>query len=349
MRHSPVSTTLVVSGTINLLNSLTYLDTQNLTTTLNFPVGSVTQTTTVVLTPTSAQGITGLAFAGHAFDLEVYRSNNPQSDFTFRKPVTVTIHYSDRDVRRVLDERQLTLRYRDEGDWQDAICASQRMTYTRDIKNNMIHAPICHLSRFALFGPTHHHLYLPLVFKTWPPSHPRIMCTVAYTTTDTLPYGNHNFDTAAPIANYINQSLLAVFDGITFPKGGTIDTVSDFYRLDNADVNYQYTVEALPDKTINYDLGIIVYDKDYQPIITDSNPFDGNLARVQLSADDHGPYFFEIFQRSQQCRGGTYSLILYAATPTPIFSPPTSTPTSTPTPRPTSLPPHSTSRTGRSY
>ncbi len=166
------------------------------------------------------------------------------------------------------------------------------------------------------------------------------ICIVEYVTTDKSPKNNHTFNDAAALANYTGQSLLA--SDVTSADGPPTTTVQrplrdDYYRLDNAQINYRYTVKAVPDRTINYDLGIIVYNKYYQPIITDSNPFDGNSAVVTLHASDYGPYFFRVFQRSEQCKGSTYSLLLSATAPTATPTPkPTTTPRpETPTPAPT--------------
>jgi hypothetical protein len=43
---------------------------------LYFPAGVVTETTTLVLTPTLAQGGAGLAFAGHAFEIGTFRDGH---------------------------------------------------------------------------------------------------------------------------------------------------------------------------------------------------------------------------------------------------------------------------------
>jgi hypothetical protein len=95
------------------------------------------------------------------------------------------------------------------------------------------------------------------------------------------------------------------------------------YCLDNAQLGYHYTIKAVPDRTINYDLGMIVYNQNRAPIIIDSNPFDGNSAVVTLHAAQAGPYYFQVFQRSEQCKGSTYSLLLSAVTltPTPTMLP----------------------------
>lgn len=156
-------------------------------------------------------------------------------------------------------------------------------------------------------------------------------CTVFYTTTDQFPKGNHSFATAAPLANYVGQAL---FEG---KPGDVVIPWDDFYRLDNAVPGALYTIRAVPDLTTNYDLGIVVYDLNQTAILTDSNPFDGNSATVNLVAQNYGPYYFKIFQRSAACtwssnRASTYSLIL-------SYAPPTATPTVTPTPIPSPLTP----------
>lgn len=150
-----------------------------------------------------------------------------------------------------------------------------------------------------------------------------VTCTLEITTTDKAPLDNHSFAQSAGIANYTDQALVSgVEDGV-----GT--TQSDFYRLDNAIPQTKYTVQAKPDWTTNYNLGMIVYDKDRVPIITDTNTFDNNYATVVLIAANPGPYYFEVFQVSAQCSGHTYSLILSSSAPTMT---PTPTPTSTPQP-----------------
>ncbi len=165
MLHPPISRTLTPSDTTNLPYTLRYIDAQGLTTTLTFRVGVVTQTTTVVLTPTLAQATPGGAFAGHAFDLEAYQGGTRCSCLSFRhSPVTVTIHYSTRDTRLISDEEQLTLRWWNGSAWQDAAeTCDPPSTYSRD-REGVLSVPICHLSRWALFGPTFR-IYLPLVLR----------------------------------------------------------------------------------------------------------------------------------------------------------------------------------------
>jgi hypothetical protein len=161
MLPPPVSTVLTPgTGT-----SLTYTDTQGLPTSLDFPAEAVTQTTTIVLTPTLAQGGAGFAFTGHAFDLAAFQGGSQQPGFTFGAPVTVTIHYSDDDVRVVTDESQLVLQWWTGSEWRDAVeTCEPASSYSRDIANNVLSLPICRMSRFGLFGPTHQ-TYLPLILR----------------------------------------------------------------------------------------------------------------------------------------------------------------------------------------
>lgn len=147
-----------------------------------------------------------------------------------------------------------------------------------------------------------------------------ITCSLAVTTTDVIP-GNNSFDTAAILADYTGLALVQGVPGEAKNPG------EDYFRLDNAVLGWTYEVIAAPDGLGNYNLGIIVYDAARTPIITDTNPLDGNSARVTMVAGSAGPFYFKVFQISQQCSGGTYHLEANAAAPTP-------TPTGTATPPP---------------
>ncbi len=153
-----------------------------------------------------------------------------------------------------------------------------------------------------------------------------ITCTLSTTTTDALP-GINSFDDAAILANY---SGLALASG---NKGDQVNPEEDYFRLDNATLHWSYAVQAVPDGVGNYNLAMIIYDSNRHPILTDTNPFDGNSASLTLVAENSGPYYFKIFQYSDQCSGGTYHLSVSATAPTPTPTP-TSTPTPTPTPGP---------------
>jgi len=152
----------------------------------------------------------------------------------------------------------------------------------------------------------------------------QVTCTLAITTTTSLP-GINSFATAAILADYSGLAL-AVGD-----RNASVPPEENYFRLDNAIPGHSYTVEAIPDGLGNYNLGLVVYNASYTPILTDSNTLDGNDAAVTLIAPNTGPYYFKVFQISNYCSGGTYHLSAYGL-------PPTSTPTRTPGPTATTQP-----------
>ncbi|MBN1874087.1 MAG: hypothetical protein JXA33_07640 [Anaerolineae bacterium] len=161
-----------------------------------------------------------------------------------------------------------------------------------------------------------------------------IICSVNVTTTDKAPTGNHSLTNASlpVIANYVGQSLL-VSDTVNVPDSNApvdVATQADFYRLDNAQINYQYTIQAKPDKTNNYNLGIVVYDSSYNELYSDIDTSNYS-AIVSFKATTEGPYFIKVYQLTPQCTGSTYALI-YSSPVAPTGTP---TPTNTPTPKPT--------------
>lgn len=153
-----------------------------------------------------------------------------------------------------------------------------------------------------------------------------ISCTLTTTTTDSLDNENACFlgdnlnacaGRAVTLADTDNLALVA--DGVPDEE---LPVHTDWFRLDNATVGSDYTVEALPDRTNNYNLGITVYDSNLDVVLSDMNPQDNNRARLTLQAENQGPYFFEVSQISASCFGGTYDLEV-------SFTAPTATPTAT--------------------
>jgi uncharacterized repeat protein (TIGR01451 family) len=154
----PVSTVVTPGAAA----SLTYTDTQGNTTTISLPMGAVSATTTLILTPLpTATPPTGFTFAGHAFSLEAYQGGTHLPGFTFQQPVTITIHYSDTDIAG-LDETALQLEYWDGDQWLDAACGP----YQRHPDENWVAVPVCHLSDFALFSQSYT-IYLPTTMRKW--------------------------------------------------------------------------------------------------------------------------------------------------------------------------------------
>ena len=158
----PVSVTLSAGAPISPTR-LIYTDTQNLTTTLDFPAGTVSETTTLVLTPTLASQFADHAFTGHAFELAAYQGGELRPGLVFSVPVTVTIHYSEVDLRVVSDEEGLVLLMWTGSGWQDAADSCDPFSsYGRDLAGRVLSLPICRPGVLALFGPTEGN-YLPLI------------------------------------------------------------------------------------------------------------------------------------------------------------------------------------------
>jgi hypothetical protein len=152
---APTVSTTIQTG---VTTTLTYTDVQGLPTDFIFLPGTVTQTTRITVTPTLAAWPLGdRFFAGHAFDLAAATAQS------FSLPVTVTLRYSDADLRVIANESALTLSWWTGSRWVDAetTCPSAS-AYNRDVVNNILEVAVCRTGRFALFGPTHQS-YLPVV------------------------------------------------------------------------------------------------------------------------------------------------------------------------------------------
>jgi len=77
--------------------------------------------------------------------------------------VIVTINYNAADIRVVSDASQLVLLWWNDSGWEDvANTCNPPSIYNRNLTDRVLSVPICHLSFFSLFGPTHQ-VYLPLV------------------------------------------------------------------------------------------------------------------------------------------------------------------------------------------
>jgi hypothetical protein len=134
---------------------ISYQEIQGTSTIIQFPQDAVSETTTVVLTPQIVQGGLGNKFTGHAFDISAFRGDQPLPDLAFNSPVTVTIEYSDYDLRAVTDEARLNLQTYAGGDWSEAsLTCEPPLPYSRDPDNNRISLSVCNSGLFGLFGPT---------------------------------------------------------------------------------------------------------------------------------------------------------------------------------------------------
>jgi len=157
-------------------------------------------------------------------------------------------------------------------------------------------------------------------------------CTLAITTTSDG-IGPNDFINAAPLASYTGLAL-----AVGNVPSGTLQVVAfdEYFRLDNAVIGASYAVQAIPDYTNNYNLGIRVYDYLHQEVLSDTNAIDNTSASVTLVPLNAGPYYFVVSQLAPapQCAGRTYHLVTSYTGPTP-----TPTGTATRTPTPTNTPP----------
>jgi len=83
---------------------------------------------------------------------------------TFAPPLVIAISY-DEESLGVIPEISLFLYYWDETQsaWLDAATTCEGGEYTRNLAENWLSLPICHLSEFALGEG--HTLYLPLIAR----------------------------------------------------------------------------------------------------------------------------------------------------------------------------------------
>ena len=152
-----VTTTVGAAG-----GSLFFNDTQGLATLVSVPAGALTETITLVLTPTLAVDLNGEDWLGHAFDLAVFRAGTLLPDYEFLLPLPVTINYSDIDLG-LADEAGLALRQWQPLAWPDAgQSCDPPTTGIVSQPSNQFTQGICAAGRFALFGPVQR-LYLPFI------------------------------------------------------------------------------------------------------------------------------------------------------------------------------------------
>ncbi len=159
-----------------------------------------------------------------------------------------------------------------------------------------------------------------------------ISCTLSITTEQDFTLQDINTDwtdaLSFPALSTYNYELALSFGDV--PPGPSLKfpAFDEYFRLDNATVGASYKVDAIPDYTSNYNLGLIIYDVGFTPIMTDTNAADNNSASLTLVPGSVGPYYFRIVQLTPFCTGRTYSLRV-------TYSGPTATPTNTPSPTPT--------------
>ena len=156
--------------------TITYTDTQGISTTVQVPSGAVTETVTLAYTAVESTTTSpaDFSFAGRAFNLDVYRNGELQEGFPFEETVTIELHYTNDDLGD-LNEGSLLLYYWDENQnpaqWVDAgtTCYPDNpdLAYDRHLGDNWLGVSVCHLTEFALFGQegSVEKVYLPIVVR----------------------------------------------------------------------------------------------------------------------------------------------------------------------------------------
>jgi Leucine-rich repeat (LRR) protein len=150
-----------VTATPDVNTTLTYTDTSGNETIINIPAGAVTETVTIAYIPVeSVSEPPGFIFTGQSFELNAYQDSFMVNDFTFDKPILITLNYGE----QTQNEDSLLILYWDEQQamWADAACGS----YDRHLEENWLQVPICHLSLFALFSSEDYFIFLPVVHNS---------------------------------------------------------------------------------------------------------------------------------------------------------------------------------------
>jgi hypothetical protein len=128
----------------------TYTDPQGYIIALVFPAGAFDTSTDMQFSVgQGAPTPEGYIYAGRGF--QIY--TNPES-LPLRKPVNVTVYYSDADVSLVPDENLLILMFWNGSGWVDAatLC-SPASGINRSSDENMVSIDVCAMGGFALFAP----------------------------------------------------------------------------------------------------------------------------------------------------------------------------------------------------
>jgi len=150
--QTPIAT--VISATGGVL-----VATGNLTATITFPAGAVSQPVTITFsfTNTGSNG-TNLTPVGAGFVLEAYAADGVAITH-FAQPISIAVQYSDADVM-VLDEMALKLFY-----WDMVTASWMTIPTIVDSAANTLSATLAHFTRFGVFAPSPYRVFLPLLLS----------------------------------------------------------------------------------------------------------------------------------------------------------------------------------------
>jgi Leucine-rich repeat (LRR) protein len=136
-------------------------------TSIIIPAGTLSDFTTFTFTPLPAPTYDPgeLVVAHHNFKLAAEDIYGVPVE-TFNPSLIVTLTYLDVDIVRTY-EASLLLYYWNSGipAWMDAVSTCSGGAYTRNLVNNTISLPLCHLSEFTVLGQPFPHNILPLVVR----------------------------------------------------------------------------------------------------------------------------------------------------------------------------------------
>jgi hypothetical protein len=127
-----------------------YTDLQGYGIALLFPAGSFDVPTDLQISfGQGAPTPSGYVYAGRGFQLYTVPNSLP-----LRKPLTVTVNYSDEDVSLVPDKNQLLLMFWNGSDWVDAAALCNPVSViNRSPDENKIQIDVCDVGGFAMFAP----------------------------------------------------------------------------------------------------------------------------------------------------------------------------------------------------
>ena len=129
------------------------------------PMDAVSGTLTLLFAPHSkpSKGTGALSFASNSFELTASVDGTPITNFAL--PLVLTLHYDEVDLYSIPEDK-LNLYYWDTAvsAWVDVINTCESGEYTRNLDENWLSLPICHLSEFALLGDSFD-LFLPMITR----------------------------------------------------------------------------------------------------------------------------------------------------------------------------------------
>ena len=127
------------------------------------PPGAVDGAFTILFAPQPdpSQDIGVLNFTGNSFELTASIGEDPVT--SFEEPLTLTLQYDEASLG-VIPEDTLRLYYWDTDQlaWVDAVSTCESGSYTRNMEEDWLSLPLCHLSEFALLGDSFD-LFLPTI------------------------------------------------------------------------------------------------------------------------------------------------------------------------------------------